>query len=181
MRLRAILYPVAAVAVLGALGAVGYRTRERWWPHVFPDKAAPAEGGHGHSHDEDGGHSHAGPDHGHDHGDRVQLSPQAQKNLGLDVDTLTPRDYWRTVLIPGAVVDRPGESDRSVTTKVAGIVTDIKARPGDTVKAGDPLFTRQLASQFLQAAQTDLAKTAREVEFAVAKRDRTADLVQKGT
>jgi membrane fusion protein, heavy metal efflux system len=171
MNLRTILYPVVAVAVLGALGAVGYRTRERWWPHVFPDKGAPAEGGH----------DHAGHDHGHDHGDRVKLSPQAQKNLGLDVDTLTPQNYWRTVLIPGAVVDRPGESDRSVTTKVAGIITDIKARPGDTVKAGDPLFALQLASEYLQAAQTDLAKTAKEVEFAVAKRDRTADLVQKGT
>lgn len=181
MSLRTILYPVVAVAVLGAVGVAGYRTRERWWAHVFPEKAAPAEGGHGHAHGEGGGHDHAGHDHAHDHGDRVKLSPQAQKNLALDVDTLTPQDYWRTVLIPGAVVDRPGESDRSVTTKVAGVVTDIKARPGDTVKAGDPLFTLQLASEYLQAAQTDLARTAKEVEFAITKRNVTADLVQKGT
>jgi multidrug efflux pump subunit AcrA (membrane-fusion protein) len=111
----------------------------------------------------------------------VKLSPQAQQNLGLNVDTLTPEFYWRTLLIPGVVVDRPGESDRSVTSRVAGVVTDIKARPGDTVKAGAPLFTLQLASEFIQAAQTDLAKTARELDFATAKRDRVANLVKVGT
>lgn len=174
MKLRTLVYPLVAVAVLGAAGIGGYRTREQWWPHVFPP--APAEkSGDGHG---------ADPHAGHDHGprdDRVKLSPQAQKNLALDVDTLTPEDYWRKVLIPGAVVDRPGESDRSVTSKVAGVVTDIKARPGDTVKAGDPLFTLTLASEFIQAAQTDLAKTAREIEFAVVRRDQVADLVKKGT
>jgi biotin carboxyl carrier protein len=179
MSLRTLVYPVVAVAVLGAAGVAGSRTRERWVPHVFPDSpAAPAGGGHAHG---ESGHDHAGHDHAHDHGDRVKLSTQAQKNLGLDVDNLTPQNYWRTVLIPGAVADRPGESDRSVTTKVAGVVTEIKARPGDTVRAGDPLFTLQLASEFIQAAQTDLAKTAREVEFANAKRDRTAALVKGGT
>ncbi len=180
MNLRTLVYPLVAMAVLGAVGVAGYRARDRWWPHVFPTKPDTKSGGHG-AEGAAGADPHAGHDHAHDHGDRVKLSPQAQKNLALDVDTLTPQDYWRTVLIPGAVVDRPGESDRSVTTKVAGVVTDIRARPGDTVKAGDPLFTLQLASEFIQAAQTDLAKTAREVDFAVAKRDRVANLVKQGT
>lgn len=179
MRLRTFVYPAVAVAALGALGVGGYRTREHWVPVVFPSKSPPpADGGHAHGDGHDHGHE------GHDHGprsDRVALSPQAQKNLGLDADTLAPQDYWRTIMIPGVVADRPGESDRSVTTKVAGVVTEIRARPGDTVKAGAPLFTLQLASEFLQAAQTDLSKTAREVEFAAAKRDRTADLVKQGT
>jgi membrane fusion protein, heavy metal efflux system len=140
-------------------------------PHVFPD-APPARSGHGHN------------DQGHDHGaagDRVKLSPQAQANLGLEVDTLVPREFWRTVLIPGAVVDRPGESDRNVPTKAAGVVTDIRARPGDTVRAGDPLFTIQLVSEFVQSTQTELSKAAREREFAVVRRDRTAELVKAGT
>ena len=181
MSLRTFVYPAVAAAVLGAVGTAGYITRERWLPHVFPAKPpASAEGGHAHGEGDHAGHDHAGHDHGA-RGDRVKLSPQAQKNLALDVDTLTPQDYWRTVQIPGAIVDRPGESDRSVTTKVAGVVTDIRARPGDTVKAGDPLFTLQLASEFVQAAQTDLAKSAREVEFATVKRDRVAHLVKQGT
>ncbi|MBX9623588.1 MAG: HlyD family secretion protein [Gemmataceae bacterium] len=180
MRLRRFVSPVVTLAVLAGVGYAGYRTQDRWLPLVFPEKAAKSGGGHGEgAADDHAGHDHAGHDHG-PKGDRVKLSPQAQKNLALDVDTLTPQEYWRTKLIPGVVVDRPGESDRGVTSKVAGVVTAIKARPGDTVKAGDPLFTIQLASEFLQSAQTDLAKAARELEYAAAKRDRIADVVSKG-
>ena len=180
MRLRQFVSPLVAVAVLAAGGYAAYRTQDRWLPHVFPTKAAKSgEGGHaeggGAGHDD-----HAGHDHG-PRGDRVKLSPQAQKNLALDVDTLTPQAYWRTMLIPGVVVDRPGESDRGVTSKVAGVIVAIKARPGDTVRGGEPLFTVQLASEFLQSAQTDLVKTAKELEFATLERDRVGNLVKKGT
>jgi multidrug efflux pump subunit AcrA (membrane-fusion protein) len=167
MRLRTVIVSVVLLAVVGGLAAVGFVTRDRWLPHVFP---APASSGH----------EHGEADH-HAHADRVKLSAQAQANLALEVDTLVPREYWRTALIPGVVVDRPGESDRGVPTKVAGVVTDIKARPGDTVKAGDPLFTIQLVSEFVQSTQTELAKAAREREFAVARRDQTAILVKAGT
>jgi biotin carboxyl carrier protein len=176
MRFRRLVSPLLTIAVLGAAGYAAYRTQDRWMPYVFPAKAAKSGGGH----DEGGHDEHAGHDHG-ERGDRVKLSPQAQKNLALDVDTPTPQEYWRTMLIPGVVVDRPGESDRGVTSKVAGVVVAIKARPGDTVKAGDPLFTIQLASEFLQSAQTDLVKTAKEIEFAVIERDRIDNLVKKGT
>lgn len=173
MKLRRIIAPVVTVAVFGTAAYTAYRTQDRWVPYVFPAKAAKPGNGH-----DDAGK----PDeHAARAVDRVKLSPQAQKNLSLDVDTLTPQEYWRTMLIPGVVVDRPGESDRGVTSKVAGVVLAIKARPGDTVRAGDPLFTIQLASEFLQSAQTDLAKAARELEFAVAKRDRVAKLVAQGT
>ena len=173
MRFRSILAPAATVALLGAAAYAAYLTQDRWVPHVFPAKAAKSPDANG---GEKGKDEHAAKPV-----DRVKLSPQAQKNLGLDVDTLTPQAYWRTMLIPGVVVDRPGESDRGVTSKVAGVVTSIKARPGDTVKAGDPLFTIQLASEFLQSAQTDLVKTVKELEFAVVDRNLIANLVKKGT
>lgn len=177
MSIRRYMGPLLAVAVVGGLGYGAFRTRETWQPYVFPEKAAKSTDGHG---AEGGKDEHAGHDHGA-RGDRVKLSPQAQKNLALDVDTLVPQEYWRTMMIPGVVVDRPGESDRGVTSKVAGVVLAIKARPGDTIRAGEPLFTIQLASEFLQSAQSDLGKAARELEFAAAKRDRTAELVKKGT
>ncbi|MBA4066901.1 MAG: MchE protein [Isosphaera sp.] len=173
MRLKRILSPVLTVLALAGVGYAAFRTQDKWLPYVFPNKAAKSGDAHGEAGKPD--------EHGARAVDRVKLSAQAQKNLGLDVDTLTPQEYWRTKLIPGVVVDRPGESDRGVTSKVAGVVTAIKARPGDTVKAGDPLFTIQLASEFLQSAQTDLAKAARELDFAAAKRDRVAELVKKGT
>ncbi len=177
---RKMIVPAVVLVVLGVAGYAAYRTQERWVSRLFPGKPA-AKSGHGHDHGDEKD-AHAG--HGHDHGprdDRVKLSVQAQKNLGLDVDQLTPEEYWHKIMVPGIVVDRPGESDRGVTSKVAGVVTAINGRPGDTVKAGDPLFTVQLASEFLQGAQTDLAKTAKEIEFALVEQERIADLVRKGT
>ncbi len=184
MKLHRFITPVVGLALLAGAGLAARRTQDKWLPYVFPAKAeAKPEGGHEHGAEAGGGHE--GHEHaGHDHGpakEQVKLTPQAQKNLGLDVDTPTPQKYWRTMLIPGVVADRPGESDRGVTSKVAGVVSEIRAKPGDTVKAGDPLFTLQLVSEFLQGTQADLAKTARELEFATVKRDRVAALVEKGT
>lgn len=176
MRLRRWILTGVAAAALAALGYAGFQTRDRWEAYVFPGQPGkPATEGHAHGE----GDAHAGHDRGAG-GDRVKLSEQAQANLKLDVDTLTPRPYWRTLLIPGVVVDRPGESDRGVVAKSAGVVTEIRARPGDTVKAGAPLFTLQLVGEFAQAAQADLIKSARELAFAQEKRDRQAALIRQG-
>lgn len=182
MRIRQIVSPIIALAVVGVLAFAAYKTQEKWVPIVFPGKTA-AKAGDGHGGEKAGAHDDH-PAHASNK-DAVKLSPQAQSNLGLDkdgaVDLLIPEEYWRKVLIPGMVVDRPGVSDRGVTSRVAGIITDIKARPGDTVKAGEPLFSIQLVSEFLQSAQTDLAKTAKDLAAAIAKRDQTAKLVAAGT
>ncbi len=180
MRLRKLVSPFVTIGVLVGAGYAAYRTQDRWMPFVFPATAAKSGDAHGGAEGHAGHDDHAGHDHG-PRGDRVKLSPQAQKNLGLDVDNPSPQEYWRTMLIPGGVVDRPGVSDRGVTSKVAGVVLAVKARPGDTVRAGQPVFTIQLASEFLQSAQTDLVKTAKELEFANIERDRIATLVKKGT
>jgi membrane fusion protein, heavy metal efflux system len=172
---RRITSVFVGLAVLGGVGLIAFKTRDRWLPLAFPTKVV-AKTEDGHATDD-----HAGHDHPHGGGERVKLSPQAQANLNLDVDALAPESYWRSVLIPGVVVDRPGESDRGVTSRVAGLVTDIRARPGDTVKAGDPLFSVQLVSEFIQSTQTELTKAAKEHQFAVAKRDRTESLVKLGT
>ncbi len=57
-------------------------------------------------------------------------------------------------MIPGEVADRPGLSDRGVTSPAVGVVTAIHAFPGDTMRPGDPLFTLRLFSEYLQATQT---------------------------
>ena len=162
MKLRRFVAPAVTLAVLGGAGYAAYRTREVWWPHVFPAVKSA----------DDHDHDHAATDHDPE---QVWLSPQAQKNLGLVAEPVTPREYWRTALVPGVVVDRHGESDRGVTSKVAGVVTAIRARPGDAVRAGDPLFTLQLASEFLQAAQVDLAKAAGELAITTRRRDKLAE------
>jgi multidrug efflux pump subunit AcrA (membrane-fusion protein) len=147
---RSFLKPVLAVALVVGLGAVAYLTRSRWLSKS-DDNDKPAAAGH---------------DHHHDHPDRVKLSPQAQAGLGLEVEPLVPEKYTRAVLIPGIVVDRPGQSDRGVTAQVAGVVTEVKVQPGDTVRPGEPLFTIRIVSELLQNAQADLFKATKDLQIA---------------
>lgn len=148
-------------ALVAGVAIVGLITRESWLPYVFPEPEAepPAE------------------EHAEGALDRITLSEQAQKNLQLEVGTLTPREYWRTILIPGVIVDRPGQSDRVVSARVTGIVTGIRAKPGDTVQPGDPLFTLRLVSEALHTTQTELAKAMTDLDFAIRERNRLARLV----
>jgi biotin carboxyl carrier protein len=174
MRFRKYLPTLLALAAVGGVAFAAYTTRGRWLPHVFPAKPEAKPGG-----EKDAPPAHAGE------AERVELSPEAQANLGLDkegaVDNLVPTEYWRRVPVPGVIVDRPGESDRGVTSKVAGVVTEIRAKPGDTVRAGEPLFKLELASEFLQGTQAELAKAATDLGFAATERDRVANLVKAGT
>jgi len=176
MKLQPLIVSGLVCLLLGA-GVVGYRNRDRWAADPVPAK--PAGNHAGHVHDENGNHIESGDQHARS--DRVKLSPQAQANLKLDVDTIEPRAYWRSLLIPGIVVDRPGESDRTITAKLAGVVLAITAKPGDSVRAGDTLFKLQVVSEFVQSAQNDLAKAVQELAIATAKRERTAGLVALGT
>lgn len=165
MTLRPWIRPVIGSLAFAGLATAAYFTRESWRPYVFPaatHETAPAK-------DEP------------EAKDRITLSTQAQQNLQLVVENCSPREYWRSIVLPGAIVDRPGESDRSVHTRVAGVVSEIKARPGDTVKPDDSLFSLQLVSEFVQTAQSDLHKSARELQFAVEKRNRIAKQVEEKT
>ncbi len=71
----------------------------------------------------------------------LEISEQARKNLSLVSKAVRPQSYWRTVVIPGEVADRPGISDRGVTSPAVGVVTAIHAFPGDTMRPGEALFT----------------------------------------
>src|SRR5262245_8576546 len=80
----------------------------------------------------------------HKPADHVHLSEQAQRNLGLRVAAIHPTSYWRTVTLPGLVVERPAHSEHGLAARTAGVVTKIHAVPGDLVRPGDPLFTLNL-------------------------------------
>lgn len=170
MSIRRWATPILFTLVCAGSVTAVYFTRDRWLAKVFPPRKAES------------GADTPGepPPEEHAPSPRVKLSVQAQQNLGLDVDTPTPQEFWRTLAIPGLVIDRPGESDRAVASRVSGIVAEIKAKPGDGVKPGEALFTVQLVSEVLQATQVDLAKATTELKFATVKRDRSAELVQKG-
>jgi multidrug efflux pump subunit AcrA (membrane-fusion protein) len=158
---------MVGLCLIGAVVAV-YQTQAYWWPYVFPAPSPPVE-------EASAGETEPAP------ADRIKLSPQAQQNLGLRSATLTPRPYWRTLLIPGVVVDRPGESDIGIHARVGGVITDIAIRPGETVRPGQLLFRIELVSEFLQATQIELAKTVKELALAQVERDRIARLVEGGS
>jgi cobalt-zinc-cadmium efflux system membrane fusion protein len=111
----------------------------------------------------------------------LELSPQARKNLGLVARPVNQETYWRTILIPGEIVDRPGVSDRGVTAPAVGIVAEIHAFPGNTVKPGDRLFTLRLNSEYLQNTQSELFKTTRDAQLTTEQRARIAGLAESGT
>lgn len=110
----------------------------------------------------------------------LEISAQARKNLSLVSKAAKPQVYWRSVVIPGEVADRPGLSDRGVTSPAVGVVTAIHAFPGDTMRPGEPLFSLRLFSEYLQATQTQLFKARQETSIVQANIDRLSDLVVTG-
>lgn len=112
---------------------------------------------------------------------RFRLSTAARKNLGIESRRIRLQTYWRSVLIPGEVVDRPGLTDRAVSAPAVGIVTAVHAVPGDTVHAGQELFTLRLFSEYLQNSQSELLKATRECEIVQESIDRLDKLAKDGS
>jgi cobalt-zinc-cadmium efflux system membrane fusion protein len=110
----------------------------------------------------------------------LEISQQARKNLSLVSKAARPQSYWRTVVIPGEISDRPGHSDRGVTSPAVGVVTAIYAFPGDTMRPGEPLVTLRLFSEYLQATQTQLFKARQESTIVQAEIDRLSGGVSTG-
>lgn len=110
----------------------------------------------------------------------LELGEQARKNLNLVSKAVRPTDYWRTITIPGAVADRPGISDRGVTSPAVGVVSEIHVYPGDTVRAGQRLMTLRLFSEYLQATQTQLFTASQEVKLVQQQIDRLSEVASTG-
>lgn len=153
MKASRLLRMLGVLIVVGALGTAAVATRDRWLPLI-------------------GSRTSAGPSATPsplaapaDKPRVLELSAQARQNLGLVSKPVKLQSFWRTVLIPGEIVDRPGLSDRGVASPAVGAVTQIHAFPGDTIKIGEPLFTLRLFSEYLQNTQSDLFKATRETEL----------------
>ncbi|MFN8706335.1 MAG: MchE protein, partial [Planctomyces sp.] len=110
----------------------------------------------------------------------LRMTEQARKNLGLVSRPAKPQVYWRTIEVPGEIVDRPGYSDRGVTSPAVGVVTQVHAFPGDTVKPGDRLFTLRLFSEYLQNTQSELFRATREIQLITEQHARLEGLVKSG-
>lgn len=162
MRLKGIV--VGLVLLLG-VAAVAYFTQDHWRPLLTAEKTPE--------------HEEESPPV--EEPKVLKLTPQARKNLRLTSKPVAVETYWRTVQIPGVVIDRPGRSDRGITAPAVGVVSQVHAFSGETVRPGDLLFTLQLLSEYLQKTQSDLFKATRETELIKENRARLEGLATQGT
>ena len=150
-----ILRQILATLVLLGVVAAGFFTRSYWLPYIPPatresSKVEPVP---------------APPE-------SVLLTDQAISNLGLVSQPLKRTSYWRTLTIPGMIIDLPGQSDRGVVAPVLSVVQRIHHLPGEVVHPGDPLFTLRLVSETLHQTQSELYKTEQNLKLAQAQRER---------
>lgn len=160
MRPLRFLKPLLTVALVAGLATLGYFTRSYWLPLLWHDEPALRNGS-----TSEGTEAVA-------LGGKIILTDQAIANLGLSAKAVQPRIYWKTIQVPGMVVDRPGQSDRSVVAPATGVIGKIGYFPGDTVRPGDTLFTIRLLTESLHQAQTELFKAAQDIKLTQAQRKR---------
>lgn len=161
MRWRSIL---RTLAVLLALAGVGFGAWAQRYRFQKPDAPEPAPSGG------------SGPVDVQS----VKLSEEAVRGLDLRAEEVRLEDYPTVIEVPGVLTDAPGRG-RVVTVPVAGIIAKVHVGPGEAVRPGDPLFTIQLASEFVQNTQTELARSAKDLVAAITKRAQTKVLVDAGT
>ncbi len=161
---KSLLVTVLVFAALGG-SVAAYLTREHWLPLVAPQAAVAQD-----------------VQPAVDLEPKVlKLSPQARRNLELVSKPVVLQTYWRTIQVPGVIVDRPGLTDRGVTSPAVGVVIQVHAFAGDTVKPGERLFTLRLFSEYLQNTQSELFKATRETQLIKEERQRLEVLARGGT
>jgi biotin carboxyl carrier protein len=165
MRTHGVLKLLVGIGVIAVLAAVGFFTRDSW---LASDPGTEPGDDH---------HALAGATEAPQ---QVKLTPQAQSNLRLVSRPLKETTFWRTIQVPGMIVDRPAYSDRGIVSPVAGVVKKVHRFPGDTVKSGDDLFTVRLLSETLQLTQSDLFKTSQEIAINTEKKSRLTRLNTQG-
>ena len=150
------------LVLVGSLG-LGYATRGAWGPPLRAELlrrlggATTSREEHPTAHDD---HDHAA----HDDDDLLELTPQAQANLGLTLTKITPTTFDRSVTIPGMIVERPGRTTLAVTAPLTGVVTEIHPIQGEAVAPGRKLFELRLTHEELVQGQSDFLRVAEELD-----------------
>ena len=167
MRFQKTIRIVSGLAVCGALAAAAFYMQDYWRP-LFTGPVAD---------EQDSEAEAAAPML---EPKMLKMTSQARKNLGLVTKPARTGTYWRKIQVPGVVVDRPGRSDRGVTSPAVGVVTHIHAFPGDTVRPGDQLFTLRLFSEYLQNTQKEFFTATQEIVLIQEQLARLRPLAETG-
>jgi len=89
-------------------------------------------------------------------------------------------DYWKTLLVPGRVVEIPGQSNLSIPASVTGVVEQVNLLPGQTLDGVDPLFTIRITDKSLIDAQSRLLELLTRQEVAEQEISRLDPLISSG-
>lgn len=168
MRIRKIITAVAGALLIIAIAATTWGLRDQIF-RIIQDEAIPANDG-----------LIVGQSEAKTQLKILELGAPARKNLRLVTKAVRPTEYWRTIMVPGVVRDRPGISDRGVTSPAVGAVAAIHVYPGDTVRSGERVVTIRLFSEYLQSTQTQLFKSSQEIALLQREIDRLSSIATAG-
>lgn len=170
---------IGLIAAIAALALVSFYIRSGNLLEWLGDSAAPGSGdAHSTAQADDDDHHHDHP--GHREETSIELSPQAQRNIGMQLMKIVPRAFERTITVPAVIVERPGRSEVAVTAALSGIVQKIYPLEGQAVVPGESLFELRLTHEELVQGQTDFLRTAEELDIVNREIVRLEPLAEKG-
>lgn len=162
--------PTVVVALL--TGAVGmYVVQQRFGGALSPSQQSAGETTA--AHDDHDDHAHGGSD-------SLELSVQARKNIGLQVQEIKLQTFVRTKSVPAMVVERPGRTKFQVAAPITGVITGIRCIKGETVGPGKVLFSIRLTHKDLVQAQASFLQTLGELDVENREIDRLEAYTGKG-
>ncbi len=150
---------VAAALAITAI-AVGAFLGRGWWLPQLQRLAAVAEPEVSQPAAESGCTDHSSPEPA----GSLQLSEQAQKNIGLKLVKVEPRAFDRTINVPAMIVPRPGRTNIRVSAPMTGIVTRIHPIRGEAVTPGQPLFDLRLTHEDIVDLQSQFLRTVEQLD-----------------
>ncbi len=129
-----------------------------------------------HAHDDHDDHD----DQHHGEGTAIELSEQARKNIGLTLATVTPRDFVRTIAVPGVVVERPGRTLVTVSSPLSGMVEQVVPLRGEAVDPAATLFELRLTDEDLIDRQSELLRAVEELAVVESELARLEEISASG-
>jgi multidrug efflux pump subunit AcrA (membrane-fusion protein) len=169
----------------------GFATRSHWWQPaqevvrqtISKTRSTSVVDEHDHNSASAADDSHAGHDHGSDDASTLELSAQAQGNIGLTAEFLQPlklQTFRRSITVPGIVVERPGRTRVEISTPMAAVITHVHAVQGESVKPGTLLFQMRITAEALVSTQTDLLRTVGELDVETREIARLSKVTEAG-
>ncbi len=137
---------------------------------ALSDQDAESASGHG-------SHSHAGESS--DTEEHLDLTDVELRSIGLRTKKVVPADFVRTVAVPGMVIEKPGHSGRTISSKVHGIIREVFCAQGQLVRPGDPLFDLELTGDAFVTSQSALLETLLQIETTGKELARISELAKQ--